>query len=172
MNQQHVQQVFHGLEYSFADFSLDHFVHHVSQRRQRPIFRVPVSFSPGISGAWVPRTALDFIFYRSNVHPIHQAHIVLHELAHMLLAHPLRTLHVPLPLDDQQDNELIQGHLRTITFNRLKDDHEREAEYFVELIQKQVVYADRLDHLTMGGSSIEALHPFVIGLPFAGAGKK
>lgn len=94
---------------------------------------------------------------------MHQIHIILHEVAHMLLQHPLHPIQEIMPpallAELEQD---AYGHLRTIT--RLKDVYEQEAEDFVYAIQKQIVYSERMVELTRGVSSIEDLKPFLSGL--------
>ncbi|GAB4528374.1 MAG: hypothetical protein OHK0046_47190 [Anaerolineae bacterium] len=65
----------------------------VAQYLQRPILCVLFSFSPGISGAWIRGQFKDFIFFHVDTHPIHQTHIKLHEIAHMLLKHPLKSVY-------------------------------------------------------------------------------
>lgn len=166
INRHRIQQVLNALSYHFEDFSIDHFVQHVQVLRQRPILCIPYAFSPGISGAWVRGSRMDFIFYRSTTHRIHQNHVILHEIAHMLLEHPLRPIEGLLPPDLRDEIPMPKGHLRALEVNRAKDIYEQEAEYFVALVQKQVVRAERMVELTMGGSSIPALQPYVQGLPY------
>ena len=84
----------------------------------------------------------------------------------MLLEHPLRPIQGLLPPELLDELPTPSGHLRTLEVNRAKDVYEQEAEYFVALVQKQVVLAERMAELTMGGSSIPALHPYVQGLPY------
>lgn len=155
-----------NLNYPFDQFSIDHFVQHVQQLRNRPILCVPYAFSPGISGAWIYGSRIDFIFYRSNTHRIHQNHIILHEIAHMLLNHPLRPIQDVLSPDLLQELPIPMGHLRALQPNRAKDIVEQEAEDFVALVQKQVVRAQRMAELTAGGTSIGALQPYIQGLPY------
>jgi hypothetical protein len=166
VNHNKIQNVLLGLGYPFDEFSIDHFVQHVQHYRNRPILCVPYPFSPGISGAWIYGNQLDFIIYRSNTHRIHQNHVILHEIAHMLLKHPLHPIKDILSPELLEDLQMPMGHLRALEVNRAKDVVEQEAEYFVALVQKQVVRVERMAELTAGGSSISALHPYVAGLPY------
>jgi hypothetical protein len=167
IDKQKIRRIFNCLDYDFTMFNIDHFVTFIAESRQKPILCVPYAFSPGISGAWVSGKIVDFIFCQSETHPIHQIHIKLHELAHMVLEHPLK------PVDMLLSPELLHelrstglGHLRTLHAQRSKDQIEQEAEYFVGLIQREVMRVRRLSELTAGGTSIPALQPFVATLPY------
>lgn len=169
-----VQQCFQELDYDFTDFNIDHFMMYVQHLRQRKIISQPYPFSAGISGLWLETRSVDFIFFQSRTHPIHQTHIRLHEVAHMLLDHPRKPITQLLPPEmlkelAQSDNRWceMKGQLRSRVINRRSDVYEEEAEYFVELIQGQVVKADRLQELTRPGTSIRTLEPYIKGLPYA-----
>ena len=155
------QRVLERLDYDFDHFELDHFVSYVEQIRARKIYPIPCDLTGELTGLWIPGESLpiDFVIYRADTHPMHQAHIILHELAHMLLEHPPRSLNqLVSPELLQQLNLGSQGHVRSLLN---PDQYEREAEAFVRLIQQRVVRAKRLEELTTADSSIEALRPFV-----------
>lgn len=48
---------------------------------------LPMSAS-GACGLWMAGSANDYICYERNTTPVHQEHIVLHELGHILCEHP------------------------------------------------------------------------------------
>lgn len=58
--------------------------------RERPLY---VQALPGVAslsgpcGVWLETESEDFIFYESNTSQLHQDHIVLHEIGHMLRQH-------------------------------------------------------------------------------------
>ncbi|TVR25295.1 MAG: hypothetical protein EA396_00155 [Anaerolineaceae bacterium] len=174
MDRRKVQQCFAGLDYDFTAFDIDHFIVYVQQLRQRPIISQSFPFSAGISGLWLEMATVDFIIYQSRTHPIHQTHIRLHEVAHMLLDHPRQPIRDSLPAEMLREltaagtpSQTMRGHLRMREVNRRCNAFEEEAEYFVELLQRRVVKADRLSELTRTGTSIRSLARYVDGLPYA-----
>ncbi|MCG8927346.1 hypothetical protein [Lentzea sp. CC55] len=61
----------------------------VGVRRGRPIELMPLPMSAsGACGLWMAGATTDYICYERNTTPVHQAHIVLHELGHILCDHP------------------------------------------------------------------------------------
>jgi hypothetical protein len=160
-----VKQTFETIAYDFEQFSLDDFVVHIQEIRGRNILLIPYPFAPEITGLWIPRKSIDFIFYKSNTHMIYQTHIILHELAHMLLDHPLKPIRqIISPAILMEFGIEPHGYLRAIYGQ--KDIYEKEAEAFVHLVQQQVVRARRLIELTTGDTSISQFKPFIRGVPF------
>ena len=73
-------------------FDLDAFCAEVEARRGRPLLRRSV---PGLSsgapcGLWIGTDEADHVFYDPGTSPLHAEHIVLHEVAHILMGHALR----------------------------------------------------------------------------------
>jgi hypothetical protein len=61
---------------------------HLAARRGRPIRLAPVALpadSPG--GLLVSTEAADYIFYEARTSPVHQWHVIAHELGHLLWEH-------------------------------------------------------------------------------------
>lgn len=85
----HVQAILSEIEreYDLATFSLDTFVQWVEQKRNRPIELVPLRLSAAVSGGWLQLMEKDFLFYEAETLAVHQVHIQLHELSHMLCGH-------------------------------------------------------------------------------------
>ena len=72
-------------------FDLDAFCTEVEARRGRPLLRRAV---PGLSsgapcGLWIGTGQADHVFYDPGTSPLHAEHIVLHEVAHILMGHAL-----------------------------------------------------------------------------------
>ena len=88
------EKVLAELDYDFRDFSIDHFIHWVEQKKGRKILLTPFDFSIGSFGTWFTddEEPKEYIFYRNNIPSIYQIHNQLHELAHFLLDHP--TVHI------------------------------------------------------------------------------
>ena len=70
-----------------ARLDLETLVAAVAARRQRALVLCPVRGRPVPCGMWVAADSRDYIFYEADTSPLHQAHIILHELAHALLGH-------------------------------------------------------------------------------------
>jgi len=76
------------LDYDFSRFTLDGFARWLAKRRGQPIVFVPWEMPPSLFGAWIASDGRDYIFFDRDTQPIHQTHIKLHEMAHMLCDHP------------------------------------------------------------------------------------
>lgn len=60
----------------------------VSARRGRPLRLLPMSLpAQGPCGLWVSTAAADYVVHESHTSATHRQHIVLHELAHVILEH-------------------------------------------------------------------------------------
>lgn len=160
MNWQNIWSVIEGLGYDFQHFEVEDFIHHLEQQRGRTILRVSYNFRPGLTGLWIPAETADYIFYARLTHPIHQVHIVLHEIAHMLLKHNTVRIDQFLPPEMRE----VLHRLRDVEYlssaNFRDDSQEEEAEAFVYLIQRRIVAARRFDKLTRAITSIEGLDRF------------
>lgn len=74
-------------EYDFSQFTMDSFCQWIEQRYNRHIQVCDFPMPAEMFGCWVNMAERDFIFYERNTAPLHQAHIQLHELAHILCGH-------------------------------------------------------------------------------------
>ncbi|GAA2058260.1 ImmA/IrrE family metallo-endopeptidase [Streptomyces cheonanensis] len=72
-------------------FTIEALAEAVARRRGRPLRLIPLagtdSGGSGICGVWIAFAEADHVYYSVVTSPVHQAHIVLHELAHILLEH-------------------------------------------------------------------------------------
>ena len=69
-------------------FDLSQFMAKLVLQRKRPIFLHPFTAGPGVPcGVWIATDEADYIFHEEGTTPFHKTHIVLHEIAHMLLDH-------------------------------------------------------------------------------------
>ena len=93
-------KILQELEYDFRVFTIEGFVRHVGETREREIITIPWAMPPMLFGAWIsdeePR---EYIFYRNDVSGIHQIHIQLHELSHFLFGHPTLQINQKLIAD-------------------------------------------------------------------------
>lgn len=69
-------------------FALDAFCEVLARSRRRPLRLLPI---PGrvaaLCGLWVSTDEADYVFHQVATSPLHQEHIILHELAHMIFDH-------------------------------------------------------------------------------------
>lgn len=135
-----IQGLLDSLDYDFAQFTMEGFKGWMEGQRGRRITFDPWPMPPQVYGAWITSDTRDYVFYEQSSPPIHQAHIQLHEMAHMLCGHPTIDIH------SQQASDLLR-HLvgddasRTEIFLRSvhSDEAELEAEIFASLIQEQAL---------------------------------
>jgi len=76
-------------------FDLDEFLRCFAAQRGRSlkVTPLPVLSEPGFaSGVWVATDSTDYVLYNDRTSPLHQRHIILHEVGHMIFAHNERRL--------------------------------------------------------------------------------
>lgn len=157
-----VQALLDQLDYDFNQFELMHFVGHIENCRRKGIHLLPIECDPALFGIWLSGDEVEYIFYNAFVQPIHQVHIVLHEIGHMLLGHEKRPIKNILPSDMVAEWKLygMTGRARYApTDDAHADAEEQETEHFVYLVQQRTMRANRLAELTRESSSIELLRP-------------
>jgi hypothetical protein len=152
-----------GLRYDFRSFSIEGFISYIGETKRREILTIPWTMPATVFGAWMSddEEPKEYIFYRDNVPTIHQVHIQLHELSHLLLGHP--TLHI--------NRKKIAEVLRKMTslpfadLPRLRSPNQTEcetqAEVLATLIQERVIQSSRIDQLLNDLSSEEKLASFL-----------
>ena len=59
----------------------------VEHQRGRPLTLLPLASSTGPFGVLVSSTRADYVFFAQNTTPVHQRHIAVHELCHLLCGH-------------------------------------------------------------------------------------
>lgn len=116
-------------------FSAEELCSRLAGERDRPLHLLPLPTptAPGTpSGMWLVTERGDYIFYDSQTSLLHQEHIIVHEIGHMVCGHRSAG-------DDQQlyrmidiaDPESIRQALPRI---RYSDEQEQEAEMMASLI--------------------------------------
>src|ERR1022692_1976303 len=115
-------------------FDLGQFVARLERERHRPIRLRSFSSGAGVpSGLWIGTADADYIYHETGTTHFHATHIVLHELAHMLLGHQHtaawdRLISLLAPDVEQALIQLILGRSAYGTAE------EREAETLASLI--------------------------------------
>jgi hypothetical protein len=86
-------------------FNLKRFVSAVSDRRPKPIELVDSPMGGTAPCGWLVRTReVDYVCYPTNTSRLHQLHIVLHEIGHLVLGHTGDSL-LPTPVHRDSDIE-------------------------------------------------------------------
>lgn len=162
----HILAAIRRLDYDFRHFTLDHFIAHLIERRQRDIILTAFFSKPNFHGAWLREETADYVFYNTAAHPVHQVHSILHELGHIVLDHRGVPLEDALPpaLWAALNRRRAVGRLRQLGIQQSPED--REAEAFVRLAQREIMFAHRLEQLTARTSSIDALERFTRSLGY------
>lgn len=135
--------------YDFTQFTIEGFRRWVERRRGQRIVCVPWSLPPPLFGAWLTSEAYDYVFFEENTFVVHQAHIQLHEMAHMLCGHPA------LEIDPEKASILLNdAHAGSTACKSLllraafsSTEIELEAETLTALIQERVLHYARLREL-------------------------
>ncbi|MEV3860035.1 hypothetical protein AB0J38_37725 [Streptomyces sp. NPDC050095] len=100
----------------------------LGEQRGRPIRLMPHPLPvPGPFGLWIASDTADYIFYQLETSKIHQDHIILHEVGHIMAGHHSpeadgALLGQPFP---NIPNHVVKKALRRSSY---AEQHEREAE--------------------------------------------
>ncbi|MEU6918489.1 hypothetical protein [Streptomyces olindensis] len=112
----------------------------LGEHRGKPIRLIPWDLPvPGPFGIWISRPDEDDIFYQRETTRVHQDHIILHEIGHILADHQDGVS----PDEDHLGLAQPRG-LITRRFHRTyyTEDYEREAELVATIIQEWAVVID------------------------------
>lgn len=117
-------------EYDLATFDLCSFRSWVARRRQRELHVVGWQMPMNMYGAWLVADAHDFIFFDQNTPRLHQAHIQLHELAHMLLEHQT--------MDVGKEKGIAYQELMAYFARLLRNPHSHAASYINTMLKRSL----------------------------------
>jgi hypothetical protein len=115
-------------------FDVRAFCDAVGDRRGRPVRLCPLASQAGPGGLWAAGARVDYIFYERSTSPLHQEHIILHEVSHLLCGHQ------PALVSDEERSRLLFPDLDSAMVKRIlartayPDEEEREAELLASLI--------------------------------------
>jgi hypothetical protein len=127
-----------GFYSSSLPTSLDDFVKWTETLFDRKLFLLALPMPRGVFGLWCSDAELrhEYILCDSSAPPLHQTHIYLHEISHLLWGHPIR------PLTSTGLKDLIRKlRSRTYDFSQSKphdDEIEIEAEVMAMLIYQEI----------------------------------
>jgi hypothetical protein len=116
-------------------FTVDAFCDALARERGRPVQLVPMPSGMGTPcGLWLSTAEVDYVFHQVATSPLHQEHIILHELAHMIFDHAA----VRGPTDELRkrllpalDPEMVAAVLTRTSYT---SEQEQEAETLADLI--------------------------------------
>ena len=118
-------------------FEVERFAHMLAARRGRTIVLKAIHTQGGTLGAWIPTRGADFIVYEERTAALHQQHIILHELSHILCQHEPAETDAGLFPDLRP--EMVRTALRR---HRYSSDAELEAELLASLIRERAASLD------------------------------
>jgi hypothetical protein len=162
-----VEVVLENLEYDFTQFELTDFIAHIERLNRREIILQALPHTGRVNAMWVRTKTADFILYDGDIHSIYNTHLILHELAHIVLGHS--GLSMEAVLSPELLAELpAQGLCRKVGLvcPPGQEEQEKEAEAFVFLVQKRLVAANRLSALLSQSTSIGPLRDWVASMAF------
>lgn len=142
-------------------FSAQSFAAHLANSMGRTIILVPWDLRPlKLFGVWFRRRTdkgpLDYIFYEQWTARIHQEHIILHELGHILLGHDTYELRGHAPAD-------VPALARSISRS---DDREAAAEAIATEIRQALIRQAGLSSLTNSESTAPGWDELARGLGY------
>ncbi|MFD4669439.1 hypothetical protein ACFWNN_06850 [Lentzea sp. NPDC058450] len=111
----------------------------IAEQRGRPIELIPLRTRPGAPcGVLAATDRADYVFYTRDTSPLHQQHILLHELGHLLCGHAeghALSDQVAAMLTPNLPVELVRRVLGRTTYLW---EHEQEAELVASLIVRRL----------------------------------
>lgn len=111
-------------------FTLERFVRELRDSRSKPVELVEAPLGGTAPCGWlVPTSRVDYVCYPSNTSWLHQLHIVLHEIGHLVLGHPSDALMLGLS-QRGTDNERAAEMFATLAVRRItRVDHHQVIEW-------------------------------------------
>lgn len=111
--------------------------HRLSRHRSRPIYATEYPLAAdGPFGLWLPGRKAEWILFQPQTTPLHQQHIIAHELGHILCGHRPDPI---LPGDGVAADSFDWGSLRRTAYD---SDQEQEAETVATLLLESAVARD------------------------------
>lgn len=141
-------------------FDVHGFCERVARRRDRPIILRPIATQVGPWGLWAAGEHTDYILYESSTSSLHQEHIILHELSHLICGHrPARVTEpaVAAALFADLSPDTIQRMLSRATYSAAE---EQEAEVLASVLLERVSVSRRGQshaELTLPTDDVEVL---------------
>ena len=120
-------------------FDMDDFCRALGASRGRPLRRVAAELPTGSpSGMWVATPEVDYVFFEQRTTALHQRHIVLHELGHLISNHdapPAMTDAASRMLLPHLDPAMVRRMLGRTYYSAVE---EQQAELIGSLIHERI----------------------------------
>ncbi|OSP41394.1 hypothetical protein B7767_21070 [Streptomyces sp. 13-12-16] len=121
---------------------IDELCRRLGEHRGRPIRLLPYSLPiPGPFGMWLATESTDYILYQRETSRIHQDHIILHEVGHILANHHSHQEELAQPVLPGLSPDVVKRALRRTSYD---EEHEREAELVATIILEWASVLDRV----------------------------
>lgn len=139
-----------------APFDTRAFCEAVAHQRGRPIRLMPATFPRGQYGLIFRQPDAEIICYEQQTSPLHQEHIILHELCHLICGHQL-----PDVTEREQRPEMFSllsdaAMKHMLQRNGYSTEEEREVELLASLILERAALAQE-ERPDAGGSTVVRL---------------
>ncbi len=127
-------------------FDVDAFCTDLAARRCRPIVLFPLRRAGDVTGLWIGLSSVDLIAYAAGTSALHQEHIILHELSHLLCGHQPALADVDIDafsfLGGEIDLQDVEIGARQHVLYRVgyTTEEEQEAEMLASLILEHAVH--------------------------------
>ena len=145
------------VDYDFSRFTMEGFRKYLEACTGYSIQFVPWAMRSAVSGSWIVSSdGRGFIFFDANTPTIHQSHIQLHEMSHVICGHP--PANAGDLLEGGVDSETLESFLLRTAHSQQVD---LEAEVMASLIQERVLRYGRLQELLTVVSSNQDVADFV-----------
>ena len=121
-------------------FDLTEMCARIGAQRGKPVvlMATPMAMGGGLCGLWMSTAKGDYVFYEQDTSPLHQQHIVFHEIGHMLRRHtPTRVLGADIARALAPEVEPAEGQ-RVLGRDTYSDEDEYEAELIATLLLQRV----------------------------------
>jgi hypothetical protein len=120
-------------------FDMDAFCTALGESRGRALHRIPAELPTGSpSGMWVATSDVDYVFFEQRTTALHQRHIVLHELGHLICNHdapPAMTDAASRMLLPHLDPAMVRRMLGRTYYSAVE---EQQAELVASLIHERI----------------------------------
>lgn len=162
VQRQNIQRAVDAMGFDYRSFTPSAFVHTALAFRKRPLELLQRGFDLSLHGLFCATVHTDYIVVNSQLHPLHRAHVLLHEAAHVVLGHDGTASvlkEIPDLLPFVKPDAVVKGHMRRLDDSR-DDPIEIEAEEFVIEVQRRVALARRHEMFFGMTSSIPSARPY------------
>jgi hypothetical protein len=161
------RKIVEELGFDFSEFTMERFVHHIEKVMGRKIFLYALPLPQAIDGAWISdaENPHEYIFFNSQLPPILQAHVQLHELGHFLCGHS--TFNVTSEMlraikPTAKPYPIVELLMRANQSKHKQDTlSEAQAEAIAMVTQARAIHVARIQELSHTGSNNSEVDRFL-----------